>query len=31
MRYGVINHKVLDTTPGCGGPFAPPLISAISN
>ena len=23
MRYGVINHKVLDTTPGCGGPFAP--------
>ena len=24
MRYGVINHKVLDTIPGSGGPFAPP-------
>ena len=24
MRYGVINHKVLDTNPGSGGPFAPP-------
>ncbi len=24
MRYGFINHNVLDTTPGCGGPFAPP-------
>lgn len=25
MRYGMVNHKVLDTTPGSEGPFSPPL------
>jgi len=24
MRYGIVNHSLLDTSPGAGGPFSPP-------